>query len=370
MHHDLLTQISQISSLKVISRTSVMKHADAGTRNVRQIAEELSVGGILEGGVQRVGDRVRVNAQLIDARNDEHIWAGTFDRELTVANIFEIQSEIAGRVAEALQSKIGRAAPIGSLPTTNLEAYHFFLRGNEYYQRHEPEDRDHAISMYKQAVVLDPQFALAWANLSRALTKHRWEFYERDLLEETMMSALQAAHRALEIDPALGEGHLALAQYYFQGADLGRAFEALSVAERTLAGDWEVVRLKQLILFRRGMVDEALKLCESTASVDPLNFEVFHLWGLLLRFVGRYQEAIANFDRALRLSPDYEAARYHRSSTFLLGFGDTGPSREYFASISEGDTRAGSLPPYELSLLRWRVEVYDRKFPAALDVLG
>ena len=135
LHHDLLTQISQISSLKVISRTSVMGYASGSARNIRQIAEELSVGTVLEGGVQRLGDRVRVNAQPIDARNDEHIWADTFDRELSVTNVFEIQSEIASQVARVLQTEIAWVALNDPLPTTNLEAYDFFVRGNEYYHR-------------------------------------------------------------------------------------------------------------------------------------------------------------------------------------------------------------------------------------------
>ena len=381
LHHDLLTQISQISSLKVISRTSVMEYAGTSTRNIRQIAGELSVGTILEGGVQRVGDRVRVNAQLIDARNDEHLWAGTFDRELSVTNIFEIQSEIAGQVAQALQSKIRRATQPDSLPTTNLEAYHFFLRGNEYYYRPEsrPADRDHSIAMYQHAVDLDPQFALAWANLARSLLRVRWDREGRYVHEENRKPALQAARKALEIDPTLPEGHLALAWYYGRGADpdvhhsnmdLDRAFDLLSEAERGLPGDWEVTQLKQRILFRRGKVDEALKVCETAAALDPLNVEVFYWLGMWMRFVGRHEEAIANFDRALQLAPDYDAAMYHRANAFTVGFGDTAPAREYFASIPERNTRSGGLPPFELSLLRWNVEVFDRNFDAALDVLG
>ena len=374
LHHDLLTQISQISSLKVISRTSVMGYASGSARNIRQIAEELSVGTVLEGGVQRLGDRVRVNAQLIDARNDEHIWADTFDRELSVTNVFEIQSEIASQVARVLQTEIAWVALNDPLPTTNLEAYDFFVRGNEYYHRpgSQPEDRDNAIAMYRQAVEQDPMFALAWANLARSLVGARWDREGRYALEEHRMLALQAARRALEIDPALAEGHLALAGYHWrgEGADLERASESLRVAERGLPGDWEVLHLQQMILYKQGKFDEALKVSETAASLDPLNSEVFYWLGIFLRFAERHKEAIANFDRALQLAPDFEQAMYHRANAFLLGFGDTAPAREYFASIPERNTRSGGLPPFELSLLRWNVEVFDRNFDAALGVLG
>jgi TolB-like protein len=166
MHDDLLAAIAKIGSMKVISRTSVMEYRET-TKKIPQIAQELGVTNILEGGVQRSGDQVRINVQLIDAATDEHLWAEIYDRELTAANLFAVQSEITKKIADALQAELStdEQRRIDARPTDNLQAYELYLRGRYLWQRRGDQNIRHAITLFEQATELDPQFARAWSSL-------------------------------------------------------------------------------------------------------------------------------------------------------------------------------------------------------------
>ncbi|NIP18414.1 MAG: hypothetical protein GWM87_09855, partial [Xanthomonadales bacterium] len=200
IHDDLLTQLAKIGDLKVISRTSVMEYRDT-TKKIPEIAAELGVGTILEGGVQRAGKRIRINAQLIDVNTDEHLWAETFDREMTIENIFDIQSEITRQIVQAVRGELTDAdqQAIAQNPTDNLEAYEAYLRsraatnlpdyGREKYQEAEP--------WALRAVELDPDFALAWALLAEIHGQAIWIGYD-DSPER-----FQMAHHAIERASAL-----------------------------------------------------------------------------------------------------------------------------------------------------------------------
>ncbi len=167
MHDDLLATIAKIGSMKVISRTSVMEYRDT-TKKIPQIAQELGVANILEGGIQRSGNQVRINVQLIDAVTDEHLWAEIYDRELTAANLFAVQSEITKKIADALQAELttDEQLRIDARPTDNLQAYELYLRGRYLWQRRGDENIRHAITLFEQATELDPQFARAWSSLA------------------------------------------------------------------------------------------------------------------------------------------------------------------------------------------------------------
>jgi len=205
IHDDILSQLSKIRDLTVISRTSVMQYA--GTeKDMRTIANELGVGAILEGSVRRAGGQVRIVTQLIDAKADAHLWSETYDRELTVANVFAIQSEIAERIAQALKAELSpeEKERIASRPTDSPEAYDFYLRGKEYFHRGQSTGAENyriAQQMYERAVELDPQFALAHASLSRVHSLFYWVSFDRSA--ERLSQAREAAGRALELDPDL-----------------------------------------------------------------------------------------------------------------------------------------------------------------------
>jgi TolB-like protein/Tfp pilus assembly protein PilF len=209
IHDDLLTTIARIGSMKVISRTSVMEYKGT-TKKIPQIAAELGVAHILEGGIQRSGNQVRINVQLIDAQTDEHLWAEIFDRELTAENLFAIQSEISTKIAEALQTTLSpeERRGISRMPTQNLEAYEAYMRGKLLLATRRIADLKEALEEFETAVKLDPEFGLAWVGVadSHDLIANYSDVAEQDTIEPRK----QAVQRALAIDPGLGEAYASL----------------------------------------------------------------------------------------------------------------------------------------------------------------
>ena len=204
---DILTNLSKIGDLKVISRTSVMAYRGK-QKSVRQIGKELGVGAILEGSVRREANRVRVNVQLINAQNDEHIWAEDYDRDLT--DVFAIQTDLAQKIAHELQAQLSPSEKAGMTrkPTENGEAYLAFVQAHDL-QAAAVEDRakaNEAVQLYKRAIELDPNFALAIANLS---ITHSWIFHNFDPKDEQRALAAKYAERALQLAPEMPEAHLA-----------------------------------------------------------------------------------------------------------------------------------------------------------------
>ncbi|MCJ7630510.1 MAG: hypothetical protein MUO50_19215, partial [Longimicrobiales bacterium] len=215
IHEEVIAQLSKIGGLRVVSRTSVMGYREP-EQNIRQIAADLGVGAVLEGSVQKVLDRVRVTVQLIDAVTDEHLWAGSFDREITLENLLDIQAEVARQIAGALQTEltIEERALVGARYTENLAAYQAYLRGR-YFQKlphYSEEDVVRASGEFLRAVELDSTFALAWMELANA---HAQEvFYWTDASDERREMARVAAERAMNLDSPAPEVRLALGLYH------------------------------------------------------------------------------------------------------------------------------------------------------------
>lgn len=212
IHDDILTQLSKIRALDVIARTSVMQYA--GTeKTIQVIGRELGVHSLVEGGVQRAGNLVRINVQLIDADSEAHLWAQTYSRELSAENIFAVQAEIAHEIAEALKATLTseEGSRISRAPTGNLTAYDFFLRGREAYGRYTAEDNDEAIRLFREALDRDPDYAGAWAGLGDGfglrVSNYGFPLHWAD-------SALAASQRAIELDPDLADGFKALGLAY------------------------------------------------------------------------------------------------------------------------------------------------------------
>src|SRR5262249_3675693 len=224
-HDELLRQMGMISDLRVISRTSVMQYKE-GARNSREIAEALGVSSIVEGSVQRAGNRVCVEARLIDARNDRQIWGDRYDREVT--DVFAIQTAVAEEIARKLQARISPAqkAQIERKPTRSPEAYDLYLRAGEYRRRPgvQPDNLEIAERFYRQAIHADPSFALARAQLAQVkLTRYWWVTGTPDSVAE---EAKQEAEHALRLQPDLPEGHVALGYYHYWGhLDYDRALK-------------------------------------------------------------------------------------------------------------------------------------------------
>src|SRR5712664_3921868 len=234
---DILTNLSKIGDLKVISRMSVMTYRGDGVRNAREIGKVLGVATLLEGSVRRAGNRVRVSVQLINANNDEHIWAEDYDRDLT--DVFAIQTDLAQKIASTLQAKLSpnEKARLNRRPTENPDAYLLFIQAERYAVGAEMlrNDSRKAEQLYEQAIKLDPNFAAAFACLSMV---ESWIYHSYDPIPVHREKARFAADEALRLQPDLPEGHLALGfSYYYGDRDYDRALAEFEIAKRGLPND-------------------------------------------------------------------------------------------------------------------------------------
>jgi len=304
IHDDLLTHLSKINDLKVISRTSVMSYRDTD-KNMRQIGEELGVATLLEGGVQRAGKRVRINAQLIDAQTDEHLWAEIFDRELTTENIFDIQQEISLAIAAALEAELSpqEEDELATIPTQNLVAYEQWLASRQHLFRSTVESNQTAIQMLRSVIAIDPGFEPAYVDLANA---------ELNLVATGAISAADAKQRleplfakALELNPRNGTSWAnkgALAQMI---GEEELADELLQKALELSPNDADVREIYGYILVRyRNRPDLALPLLEKAAELNPLSGSVLFTLGRAYDGVERTDEARATFARARHVEPD------------------------------------------------------------------
>jgi len=360
VHDDILTQLVRIGSLKVISRTSVMNYRDTA-KNLRTIGDELGVATIVEGGVQRAGDSVRINVQLIDAATDEHLWAQTYDRELNPQNVFAIQSEIATAIATELEASLSPEdiVRLSTVPTQNTRAYDFYLRGNDYFSRPgDPDFMPQAVGMYSQAVAEDPSFALAWAALSRAHSTMHW--YALDRTPQRLERAWEAAQRALAVDEDLPEAHLALGTYYDHGfRDYDSAQREFSIVEQAIPGDPELIEATAYMLRRMGDWTGALARLERLLDRDPRNPDLLMQLGITSRALRQYDDAEDYFDRALELATDNAAL--HMQKALLPWFRD-GDASQMAALAANPPTPLGDRRAY----LGWHAAIYERDYAAAL----
>ena len=301
---EILTRLSKIADLKVISRTST-QHYKSAPNNLPDIARQLGVAHILEGSVQRSGDAVRVNVQLIKASNDSHLWADTYDRKLT--DIFGVESEIAKRIAESLQAKLTghEEQALAVKPTSNPDAYDAYLRGLAFEGRSNNSDvaLRKAIDFYERAVQLDPNFALAWARLSSA---HALLYFR---LADTTAARRDAAKKALENAQKLQlnspETQLALGYYQYRGLrDYGLAKTTFKKVRKLLPGDSEVLEALGSVTRREGNWDESVAYWEEALALDPRNAELLDTTAWTLIMLRRFPDALKLYDRALDIMPN------------------------------------------------------------------
>ena len=297
---EIITRLAKIADLKAISRTSTQQY-QSKPGNPGEIAKELGVANLLEGSVQKVGEQVRVNVQLINAQNDAHIWADTYDRKLT--DIFAIETEIAKSIAKQLQAKLTghEREALALKPTSNPQAYDAYLRGlaaeSESLLSVYPLQK--AISFYKRAVQLDPDFAIAWARLSRMYSLLYSSFGDR------LGDAKGALERAQRLQPNSPETLLALANYQNDELrDYKHARETFLRVAKLLPGNSEVPASLASIARRKGQWDKVTDYSEQALVLDPRNPE------LLLRVAFNYgdqrqfETARSLLDRALQIRPD------------------------------------------------------------------
>jgi serine/threonine protein kinase/cytochrome c-type biogenesis protein CcmH/NrfG len=304
IQEEILTRLASIADLKVISRTSTQQY-QSKPRNLREIARQLGVANILEGSVQKAADQVRVNVQLIKAQTDSHLWADTYDRKLT--DIFSVESEIAKGIAESLQVKLtgSEEQALAVKPTNNPEAYDAYLRGLAFQVRssYSIDLVGKAIDSYERAVQVDPNFALAWARLSRA---HALVYSIRaDTTAARRDAAKNALQNAQKLQPNSPETLLALGYYqYLVLRDFGLAKTTFRLVSKMLPGSSEVPSALAAVTRREGNWDESVAYLEQGLALDPRNAELLNGAAWTYVVLRQFPAALRLYDRAFDVLPD------------------------------------------------------------------
>jgi TolB-like protein/Tfp pilus assembly protein PilF len=361
---DVLTSLAQIHDLKVISRTSVMDYQKRGGRNMREISQALGVANVLEGSVRRVGNRVLVSVQLIDARNDLHLWAERYDR--TVADSIGLQGELATQIAAALRAQLApeEKASLETKPTSNPEAYALYLqaRGREGAINHSKDDESAAEQLYAQAIALDPKFALAHAR--RSIVESQLAFYASP--QSRRADARAEAEEALRLSPSLGEAHTAIGlSLYWGDKDYAAAFKEFSIAAATSPNEPNILSYIAGIYRRQGRWRESLATFERAQELDPRNREVITLAANAHLFMRDWAGANAGYNRGLKIAPDSASARI--GLAYLEVFQNDNPiaGRTILQSIPPGIDPDGMVTE-----ARWDLAMLERDYASAEKILA
>jgi len=308
IHDDLLTLLAKLGDLKVIARTTMVR-LDPGM-SMQEIGSKLGVATIVEGGVQRAGDRVRINAQLIDARTEVHLWAETYDRELTAANIFAVQTEIATAIADALRATLSpdEQQRLDTVPTENLAALEAYFHGKQRMAKRTTGALAEAVDYFQQAIELDPDFALAHVGLADS---YLLQTVYSGLPQDEMLPKVKAAiDKALELDDRLGEAYATLGSFQDSKRDLAAAEVAFKRALELNPNYATAHQWYGILLGRLGRAEEALARIRKAQELDPLSTIINSNVGGALRRSGRFDEALAQFKKVIEIDPAFPAAYY------------------------------------------------------------
>jgi len=357
---EIITTLSKIGGLRVISRTSTANYKSA-PENLPKIARELRVANVLEGSVQKSGDRVHINVQLIQADTDAHLWAQSYDRQLI--DIFAVEAEVAKRIADALSATLSpqEKARVETKPTENSDAYVLYLRGREYQTRPDNflQDFRSAARYFEQAIALDPNFALAHARLS-AVTSQIYHWFEPT--EATKQKAHAEALESLRLQPNLGEGHAALGLYlYYEEADYEGALREFRLAAETLPNDGDVGLYIAAVLRRQGRLTEAIAAYKRAEAIDPRNQVTLYDASQTYFGLRDWSNALRGLNRVLQLAPDSINVKIQRGYTEFFAKGSTAPIKVALESIP-----ANVDPDGVVTFARWDVSLMDRD-PAAAE---
>ena len=307
---EILARLSKIADLKVISRTSTQKYKSAPD-NLREIAKQLGVGNVLEGSVQKSGDAVRVNVQLINALNDAHLWGDVYERKLT--DIFAVENDIATTIANTLQAKLTGAEKqlIAAQPTTDLTAYELYLKGRLLWSKRGGENLRQAIGFYEQAIARDPKYALAYSGLAEAYVL--LPFFTATAPQDAYPTAKAAALKALQLDEKLAEAHTALGLLLWID-DLDMA-GSISEFQRAIALKPNYATAHHWYgngpLLALGRFEEAIAEGKRAIELDPLSPVINADLGRNLYIARRYDEAVAQLRKTLEIDPTFYYAHYN-----------------------------------------------------------
>ena len=365
---DILTSLAKVSDLKVISRSSVMQYRGR-TKNLREIGQSLGVAYVLEGSVRRYSDKVRITAQLIDARTDIHTWAEYYDRKLS--DVFAIQSEVAEKIATELKANISASerAAIQSRPTQDLIAFEAYLQARQlFYNFHDSADWKatllKSLRFVDAAVARDKNFALGYCLAAQTHDALYW--YGIDRTPERLANAKAMAAQALALAPDLGEAHLVQALIHYHGSrDYARAREELAIARRTLPNSAEMYSLNGWIDRRQGRWSDAIKNEEKAVELDPRNTQFLNSLSILYDILRRYDDEQAVFARAITANPS--SADYFNllRAQVDLERGDTKSAREGLNALP-----ANYDPDGATTTTRINLALYEGDPASAAKILG
>jgi adenylate cyclase len=344
---EILTRLSKIADLKVTSHTST-QHYKSVPENLAEIAKQLGVAHILEGSVQKSGDAVRVNVQLIKAANNSHVWAETFDRKLT--DIFSVESDVAKAIADQLRAHITRQEEqvIAAKPTKNIEAYDAYLRGRYFWNKRTPDGIKHAIEHFQQSIERDPDFALGHAGLADsyiALT-----FYNFAAPHETMPKAKESAIKALALDDTLAEAHASLAHilmnYDWNWSAAEKEFKrSIELTPDYATGhQWYAIHY----LTATGRFEEAVQEMKKALELEPASLVMNTFMGATLYYAGRYDEAIDQCRRTIEMDPNFAVAHWHLGLAYEQKQALDAATEEFKKAIS----LSGGSPLMKAALVR------------------
>jgi TolB-like protein/Flp pilus assembly protein TadD len=364
---DIMTQLSKIGDLKVISRTSVMLYKES-KKTLRETGQELGVATILEGSVRRADSRVRIISQLVDARTDEHIWAETYDREMK--DIFYIQSDVAQKIAIALKAKLSpeEKERLQKKPTENPTAYDYYLKGREYYYRYRKQDNENAIQLFKKALELDPDYALAYAGLGTAYVTRATTF---EFTYTWWDSAIDVSQKAISIDPNCAEGYLALGYAYWAYGWLNRALEAYEKAVDLNPNYYPALAGIGSMNSYMGKFDEALKWEKKAIALNPRYVQAHQLVGWAYMGLDDYAKAELWFKKALELQPDHVRAHNGLIHTYLAQEKNDQATAQIqeFLSIAPDDLRALSCAGF-VELISGNYAEAKQHYEKELEILS
>ena len=360
IHDDLLTQLSKIEAFSVISRTSVMEYRDT-TKNLRDIAKELRVANVMEGSVQRAGDRVRINVQLIDAYTDEHLWAESYDRELTTSNLFDIQSEIALAIASALRATLtdSELASVADAPTDNIAAYDMYLQARRFSTLDvNAISIQTALELYKEALVLDPEFKQAWVYVANSHMLNYWNYGGDPANRELARAAID---RAREIDPDFPELYMAEGFYWYWGhLDYERALYNLEKTIDLMPSNDEAHMWRGYVSRRAGLWEQALESFQQGLKLNPRRAFNWVEYGWTLFHLHRYDEARTAYEQARAIDPD---SFWRKSNLAILELQESG-NVESAIQLTIGAQHSEEFNHVEAFMI---TRILGRRFEEALE---
>jgi TolB-like protein/DNA-binding SARP family transcriptional activator/Tfp pilus assembly protein PilF len=367
---EIAARLAAIGRLRVIGRTSGNRYKRT-EKTIPEIGKELGVSYVLEGSVRwekapQGHARVRVTLQLVSAADGTHLWAEVYDEP--VDEIFRVQSDIAQKVVRALDVTLldPQRRTLEAVPTRSLEAYDYYLRGNDYmYRGLEARYAHAAVQMYEKAVELDPSFALAYARLARINSRIYWYYYDRS--DDRLARAKRALDRAFQLQPDLPQVHLALGAYYWMCyLDYDRALREFAIAEAALPNETDLLLPRAVLRTRQGDFRKGFEDYSKASQLDPGSALIAHSYAAASDFHRAYARAESLFNRAIALSPDWNEPYFEKAGVYLRWEGSTLKAR----AVLERARAIGVTDAPFLLLHSFRVDLFDRRYEDAIGHLS